>query len=274
MHLHTSIMWPYIAYWPWLISSQAGQYLPLCSLSVRWTLCKTVQCSPLSRGMVESSHKCITYHSHTEVDCTCPRAGPKGGEGEAIPAGIYIRTVATSFPSVFPLPAIIGFSPNKALQHVRGGQLQNQGDQYNYIRWTWRTSTIANENRTMRAGSEVYDLCPSRTLTKEVCFARVSADTTAQCNLTLKHPKRYCWSPQDDLVCVLSMLLDFYYCRQLDPDTVWRVFPRQQMAFDFAKTCWQVQWSTIINCCNSTLPLSFQPKPLCMCRVYCCCSVV
>jgi hypothetical protein len=27
--------------------------------------------------------------------------------------------------------------------------------------------------------------------------------------------------------------------RQLDPDMVWRVFPRQQMAFDFAKTCWQ-----------------------------------
>ena len=30
------------------------------------------------------------------------------------------------------------------------------------------------------------------------------------------------------------------HCRQLDPDVVWRVFPRQQMAFDFAKTCWQV----------------------------------
>lgn len=25
----------------------------------------------------------------------------------------------------------------------------------------------------------------------------------------------------------------------LQPETVWRVFPRQQMAFDFAKTCWQ-----------------------------------
>ena len=37
---------------------------------------------------------------------TCPKAGPKGGDGEAFPAGMYIRTVATNFPSFFPLAAM------------------------------------------------------------------------------------------------------------------------------------------------------------------------
>lgn len=42
---------------------------------------------------------------------TCPNAGPKGGEGEAFPAGIYMRTVATIFamPADFPLAAIVSF---------------------------------------------------------------------------------------------------------------------------------------------------------------------
>ena len=43
--------------------------------------------------------------------CTCPNAGPKGGEGEAFPAGIYMRTVATTLatPADFPLAAIVSF---------------------------------------------------------------------------------------------------------------------------------------------------------------------
>ena len=30
--------------------------------------------------------------------------------------------------------------------------------------------------------------------------------------------------------------------RLLEPESIWREFPRQQMAFDFATTCWQVHY--------------------------------
>ena len=34
------------------------------------------------------------------------------------------------------------------------------------------------------------------------------------------------------------------FLRLLEPESVWREFPRQQMAFDFANTCWQVHYVT------------------------------
>lgn len=38
------------------------------------------------------------------------------------------------------------------------------------------------------------------------------------------------------------MLVLHSLLRLLEPESVWREFPRQQMAFDFATTCWQVHY--------------------------------
>ena len=72
----------------------------VCSLN---SLQNSPMFTPLWRGRGLSR----TRVTHITVwQYTCPKAGPRGGEGEAIPAGMYIRTVATNFPTAFPLPAI------------------------------------------------------------------------------------------------------------------------------------------------------------------------
>ena len=47
----------------------------------------------------------ITMLGPTRGGRTCPRAGPRGGDGEAFPAGMYMRTVPITLET--PLPAMI-----------------------------------------------------------------------------------------------------------------------------------------------------------------------
>ena len=53
----------------------------------------------------------ITMLGPTWGGRTCPRAGPRGGDGEAFPAGMYMRTVPITLET--PLPAMIDMGASK-----------------------------------------------------------------------------------------------------------------------------------------------------------------
>ena len=112
------------------------------------------------------------------------------------------------------------------IQSELGWSTGNQGDQFSLqMDVTSFYSCKHKQNEEKRYSSHTYIL-----YTLFALLVDLQLGDTAWNWLTWRgRPRQY----------MLTVCYVVFY-RHLDPDIVWRVFPRQQMAFDFTKTCWQV----------------------------------